>query len=445
MQERLREFTGSLTTGFWFIPGLMAAVSIVLSVVTIAIDRSIDWDVSGDSPLIYGGTPEGARALTATIAGSMITVAGVVFSITIAALVLASSQFGPRLLRNFIRDIGNQLVLGTFIAAFAYCLVVMRSIKGGDEDAFVPQVSVSVALLFAMGGLVVLIYFIHHVASSIQVTNVILSVSRDLQRSIRRLVPEGWAIESDGDLAEDDEAAWTSDSRAVVASASGYVQAMNLKALLDLASERDLSIRVEYHPGRFVLEGTPLVLARPADRVSYRVERQMQRAIKIGPVRTPHQDVEFAIDQLVEIAVRALSPGINDPFTAISCVDQLGASLVEVVERPPPARVVRSEDGQVRIIAPHAGFSSIVDAAFNQIRQYGGGSAAVTMRLLETITAVIRRTQTEEQRLELLRHARMIERGSHGGLRDESDREDVQERYAEVRRVYESFRADASA
>lgn len=416
-------------------PTVMTLLAVVLSFATVTIDDAIDWTPSSDSPFGYAGRPDGARALLSTIAGSTITVAATAFSVTIAALALASSQFGPRLIRNFIADTANQVVLGTFIGTFAYCLLVLRTVNGTEGQEFVPQISITVGVGMAMASIGVLIYFIHHVATSIQATSIITSVSHDLERSIDRLYSpvndrrgeKDAAAESDGrdfDLDED-------EAEEVSATRSGYIQTIDLGRIADLAIERDLLIKLKYHAGRFVLQRGTIALVWPNDSVDDHVEREINGALTLGAARTPTQDVEFAMDQLVEIAVRALSPGVNDPFTALNCIDRLGSALVRIVEREFPDPIRRDRDGEVRVIAAYAGFGSVVDAAFNQIRQYGRGSPAILMHLLEAISVVARRTENEEQRDVLLRHAKMIQRATES-LPEDDDRKDTSERYREV-------------
>jgi uncharacterized membrane protein len=444
VRDRLLNRWLRFRASFWFVPLAMTLSAIALSFATVALDDAIDWTPSSDSPFGYAGRPDGARALLSTIAGSTITVAATAFSVTIAALVLASSQFGPRLIRNFIADTANQVVLGTFIGTFAYCLLVLRTVNGTEGEEFVPQISITVGVGLAMACIVVLIYFIHHVATSIQATSIITSVSHDLERSIDRLyrVPNR-TEETDigaGDGREEFDLN-ESEAEEVSATRGGYIQTVDLGRIVALAGERHLVIKLRYHAGRFVLQRGTIALVWPEDSVDDYVEREINGAFTLGASRTPTQDVEFAMDQLVEIAVRALSPGVNDPFTALTCIDRLGSALVRVVEREFPDPMCRDEDGNLRVVAAFAGFGSVVDAAFNQIRQYGHDSPAILMRLLETIAIVARRTENEEQRDVLLRHVEMIRRATES-LPEENDRRDASERYREVVRALHRVRAE---
>jgi len=251
----------------------------------------------------------------------MITVAGVAFSITIVALTLASSQFGPRLLRNFMRDTGNQIVLGTFIATFIYCLLVLRSVYSVGGHDFVPGISVTFAIALAVANVGALIYFIHHVSTSIHADRVIAAVYNELSEHIQRLFPE---------------------------------------ELLKIAEEHDMLIDLQFRPGEFIVVGTALAKVKSAEHLKENLVEQIASSFILGPQRTPEQDAEFAIHQLVEVAIRALSPGINDPFTAITCIDHLGSALCILTGRVFPSPYRYDEEGNLRFIAKPLTFEGIL-------------------------------------------------------------------------------------
>jgi uncharacterized membrane protein len=190
MKTKLLKLWDSLRATFWLVPTLMAIMAIGLSFAMVALDEAVGNRVLEKVGWVWAGGPEGARGLLSTVAGSMITVAGVVFSITIVALSLASSQYGPRLLRNFVRDKGNQIVLGSFIATFVYCLLVLRTVRGDDGAHFVPAIAITLGMVLTLASLGVLIYFIHHVSISIQAATIIGLVSHELNEVIERLFPE---------------------------------------------------------------------------------------------------------------------------------------------------------------------------------------------------------------------------------------------------------------
>ncbi|AFY81047.1 DUF2254 domain-containing protein [Oscillatoria acuminata] len=430
---KLAKLWDSLHSSFWFVPTLMVLLAIALSFITIGIDYSQEVNIVERIDWAYSLGPNGSRAILSAIAGSMVTVATTAFSITIVALQLASSQFGPRLLRNFMQDTGNQIVLGTFISTFVYSLMVLRTINGVEKDEFVPHLAVTIGLGLAIASVGVLIYFIHHSASSIQVDQIIKQVGYDLDVAIDRLFPERIGRNTSKHLEEESLAAIPADFDRVACPiktiASGYIQTINDKQLMQIATENNLLLRIQQRPGRFVVKGSEIVRVFPEEKVNKKLAVQINEAFILGSQRTEQQDVEFPIDQLVEIAVRALSPGINDPFTAIRCIDQLSAALCHLAQREIPSPYRYDDHNQLRIIAEPISFADATDTAFNQIRQYGKSSVAVTMRLLEAIAAIAPFTHRIPDRTTLQRHADMIERGSQEGIAEELDYKNVKERY----------------
>jgi uncharacterized membrane protein len=321
MKARLSNFWEALHSSFWFIPAVMTAGIICLSFTTIAFDAAVRERLLEKIELVWVGGADGARELLSAIAASMITVAGVVFSITIVVLTLASSQFGPRLLRSFMRDRGNQIVLGTFIATFTYCLLVLRSIRSDGRGDFVPYISVTLGIILALLSVAVLIYFIHHIAVMIQAPTVIAIVADELDQGIERLFPEKLGDRAAQRVTADPLIPSDFESRAkpIAATDDGYIQTIDSDGLLDIAKKKELLLRLNYRPGDFVVQGDSLLIVWPAERVQEETGKELNDAIIVGADRSPTQDLKFTIDQLVEVAVRALSTGINDPFTAINC------------------------------------------------------------------------------------------------------------------------------
>ncbi len=439
MQTRLLYLWESLRTSYWFVPSLLSLASAGLAVGMVLIDRRIQQEpISTSVWWGYGGGPAGARAVMSTIAGSMITVAGVVFSITIVALSLASGQFGPRLLRNFIRDRSNQFVLGTFTGTYIYCLLVLRTIHGTDGSNFVPGAAVAVGILLALASLGVMIYFIHHVAITIQANQVIAAVSHEMRETIDRLWPEVLgaspeAATGDGkaDLPDDfDRIAATVPSQGY-----GYIAAIEEETLLKVAHDRDLVLRLLQRPGNFVIEGSPLALVAPADTLDDELVQKLNRVFLFELQRTPYQDVEFTVDQLVEVAVRALSPGINDPFTAILCLDWLAEALGRLAGRSMPSPYHYDKEGKLRVVTRSVSFADVVDAAFNQIRQYGSTSAAVMIRMFDSLASVCHVAKRSDDRAALARHAHLVRQACDRDLPEPSDRMDAELRYARVMKI----------
>jgi uncharacterized membrane protein len=415
----------------------MSAGAIALAFATVALDDALSRAGIQRPSWVYAGGAQGASAMLGAIAGSMITIAGVVFSLTLLTLSLASTQFGPRLLRNFLRDLVNQVVIGSFVATFLYCLLVLRTIRHGDEGAFVPHLSVTIGVLMAVASIAVLIYFVHHVSSSIQVDQVIAGVFDELTNAIDRLFPDRLGEQADRPSEALPEG-FESDAREIRAAGAGYLQRIDGARLLSLSAEADVVVRLDRRPGHYVLARDILAHVWPGVRLDDTLTQQLRDAFVLGPQRTPAQDVEFSIHQLVEIAVRALSPGVNDPFTAIRCVDRLGSALCHLAEREMPAPYRSDPEGKLRLVAHPTTFPRLVAASFDQIRQASRSNAALTIRLLEVIAGIADCARRPEDLAALRRHAEMIERGSREALPEENDRADASERYrAAIRRLQE--------
>jgi uncharacterized membrane protein len=437
MRIKIQNLWYHLQGSFWFLPALMAVAAILLSVATTTVDKLFLHREGALQWLLYGGGPDGARTVLSTIAGSMITVAGVVFSITIVVLSLASSQFGPRLIRNFMNVRANQMVLGTFVATFIYCVLVLRTISGVPGEITVQGFSVTVAIVMSLLSLGVLIYFIHTVSESIQAENIIAKVRLDLENAVHRIFPEKLGRQEDSSLSltkrnYDIPTTCGRDVCQVRASHSGYLQAVDNDALMRIAVEENLLIHLGYRPGDFITQGSFLVTVWPGEKVDDRLSKKINTIFILGSERTLEQDVEFAISQLVEIAVRALSPGINDPITALTCIDWLGASLCQLASRKIPSSHRYDERNRLRVICKPFTFEGMLDVAFNMIRQNSHSVAAVSIRLLETIATVAAQTHHKEYRDALLRHATMVAHGCKERLVANDDREDLKLRYESV-------------
>jgi len=414
-----------LRSSFWFVPAAMACLAVALALSAVAIDKSTSEDWLQHIGWSYSGGAEGASLLLSTVAGSMIAIAGTVFSMTLVVLSLASSQLGPRLLRNFMRDTANQVVLGSFVATFVYCLLVLRTIRLADEVAFVPHLAVSIGVLLAMISIGVLIFFIHHVSVSIQADEVVARVGKELEEGIDRLFPSHHG-QPESDLSSapneaDLPAAFERDARSVGSSEDGYLQMIDAGALMALACQEDLLFRMERRPGHYIVKGQAMVKVWPGHRVTDSLMDKIDAAFVLGNQRTAAQDIEFSVNQLVEIAVRALSPGINDPFTAIACVDRLGSALSCLARRDMPSPLRFDSKGRLRLVASGPTFAGIVDTAFNQIRQAARSNPAVAIRMFDVMVQMSDHLQRPEDADCLQRHADMIVRGAREGVPEADD------------------------
>lgn len=364
-----------LRSNYWFIPTLMIIASLLGAFVVLEVDAR------GWIPMpewLSPDTADGARQILATIAGAAITIAGVTFSITMVTLSLTSQQFGPRTLRNFLSDRGNQFTLGTFVATFTYCLTILGSVRGESGSAYVPEWAIIVALLQALLCVFVLVYFIHHVASNIRGPAIIRELYKDARSILFDQYPnkiEGTAIR--GTLPEnfEDHATW------IEALEPGYIQNFNLERLLSIASTYDLLIKLERRAGEFIYHGCPVMQVAPAHKVNDKIQNKLLDCLLVGSIRTPEKDPTHQPERMTELAVRALSPGINDPYSAIECLNWLSDLLVYIAHHEIPHCGKRDEDGTVRVWMNILDFGQFMDRVFDPIRQYGKDSVLVIMRM----------------------------------------------------------------
>jgi len=378
----------------------MAAAALALSFGLVELDTQLDAETVRKVGWLYTFGPEGARAILSAIASSMITVAGLTFSITMLTLQLASSQFGPRLLRNFMRDRGNQIVLGTFISTFVYCLLVLRTVRGTEDSHFVPHIAVAFGVFFALASIGVLIYFIHHVTTSIRIEMLLANLAEETHAAIDRLYPEGIGREPPEDRsASRMPIDFEARAQPVAAAASGYVQRTDMDSLMRVATEHDLVVRIEARPGRFVSGGVDaLLMAYPRERVSDEQCDALRDVFIVGRERTPEQDVQFSVRRIVEIAQRALSPGVNDPTTALYCMDRLVETLGSLATREVPSPLRLDAEGRPRVLTEATTLGDVACPAFAAVARYGLGDADVMAALLDAMQTIIVAAPPHERR-----------------------------------------------
>ncbi len=445
MQTRLYNIWEKLRTSFWLIPSSMVAAAIGAFLFFLDLDRNYEFDSFLFFSFLEPISASGARIILSTIAGSMITVAGTVFSITIVTLTLASTQFGPRLLRNFMRSTVNQVVLGSFISTFVYCLCLLGSVEPAGIENFVPGLSVNFAVVLALFNVGILIYFIHHVATSIQVETVIRNINEDLIENIRTYFPEKTKSKEKRPAdTEGPERSFEKETQQVISEQYGYLQAVDNAALESLAREKKLSLKIEQKPGSYINRNMPLVSVSAQASLDNDTSRKLCNAFLLGSERTSEQDVEYSIHQLVEIAVRALSPGVNDPFTALGCIDYLGALICRITDREFPAEHFYDEDQNILITYRIVTFDGIVSAAFDQIRQHSRDNTAVLIRLLEVFHTAMEQTEDAQQRSVLHRQARMVHRSGMENIPEELDKKDLEDRFQLIQEVQEQNTKDSA-
>jgi uncharacterized membrane protein len=399
MKARLLRISGQLRESYWFVPTVMAFGALLLALAMIYVDSHFGSTWMDGLPWLYAARPDGARSLLSSIGGSMIGVAGTTFSVTIAAVVYASGQYGPRLLSNFMSDRGNQVTLGTFIATFLYSMIVLRTIRspgenGADMQAFVPQLAVLVAVILVLCSIAVLIFFIHHVPMRIHINSVIEQVGERLIAEIDNRFPVfvGKPLQEIQDDPRIPAAFRPDASRelyerlsAIRAQDTGYIQLIDEETLIRTAAQHGLAVRLHYQSGDFAHCGSVLAQAWPAEQAGEDAVKALRGAFAMGSRRTALQDLRFLIDELVEIAARALSPGVNDPFTANSCLDWIGAALSDLARRDLPSRMRADDDDILRVIAHPQTFAGFVDRAFGALAQYASADMIAGQRFLGTI------------------------------------------------------------
>lgn len=410
---------------FWFIPSFMALSAMLAGYAAQKIDLALygklEWELTDAS---------GARAILTTVAGSSITVAGVVFSITMVVLSSASNQYGPRLMRNFIRQPQTKWVLGGYIGTFIYCLMVTATVRDG-EHGWVPQLSVTAGGVFGVLSFGLLIAFIHHVTSFLQAAQVINDVSGRLYKTLKVLFPLS-ALSKEkrdsvkaGRLPKD-----LSDPVSITTNKTGFIQAINIGPLLELTTKHDALLRVHFKPGDHILPGEEVAILWLKDELWENAQTDIENILLLGPERTDDQDAEFAIDQLVEVAVRALSPGINDPFTANNCIKVLGSALAELDEKGIPGGVLHDENGTLRIATQTYTYAGFLDAAFNQIRQNSRNVESVSITLIDTLARLKKRAISPVFASAVKRHADLLKEDVESCYPNRADLKEFMERYS---------------
>lgn len=429
--RKLLFFWSQLKSTFWFVPSFMILLSIGLVIGLLHLDGMVNISREGIGRFIFVNSAGSARSILTTIAGAMISVAGTVFSITLVALTLASSQLGSRLIKNFMYDRLNQVVLGAYVSTFIYCLIVLNTINETDQFVFIPYLAILASILAAIANIILLIVFIHHIAISIQADTVIGNISKTMSANLESLFPgpfgkeiEGYNGETEDKIRED-----YPHKQALKASNNGYIQYIDMEPLLYDAKELDLLIELNCGPGDFLVKGILIGQVHSKKVVEEEQLSTFQSYFTTGDTRTHQQDAEYAIHQLVEIASRALSPGINDPYTAMTCIDNLTTLITKLSSIQFPSKYRFDEEEQLRIITEDIRFEGMVDVAFNQIRQFSKGSPAVVIRLMEALVIISKAVEKETHKKVIEKHAKMVLNLAEQSFSEPNDLEDLKVRF----------------
>jgi uncharacterized membrane protein len=422
---------------YWFFPALLTLAAILLSLLLTAFDRTIA-EVPVWLGWAYGGGADGARALLSAVAGSMITVVSVTFSVMVVALTVSSQHFGPRLLRSFMRDRPAQLVLGTFTGTFAYCLMVLRTVQGDGGDLyerFIPHLAVTGAVVLALISVGALIYYVHHIALSMQVTEITRRIGHELEHAIERLYPD--PIGSPAESRANYSSSVPADAAQVRASTTGYVQNVDENALFGMASDCRVTIWLHARPGDFVVKGEVIGALSPATRDRREAADAVAEAYVIGSERSLQKDAGFAVQQLVEIALRALSPGVNEPFTAIAAIDWLAGPFSSLAERGIPSATRTDDSGRVRVVTAPRTFAGLLHEGFEPIALHGGRNPEVAGRLLDSLARLAVVARRTEDRQAIADVSRIVWTTAARELLDELHRSRLADQYARVQRTLE--------
>jgi uncharacterized membrane protein len=343
------------------------------------------------------------------------TVVSIVFAILLMTLTLASTQFSPRILVSFVRDRSTQSTLGVFLGTFAYCVAVLPAARS-LPSAFVPVVSVTGAMLLALICVGWLIFFIYHISQSISVNQIVDRIARETELVIEEYMPRR---RGSCDKLEPVPSYTSDDEVSVLNRRSGYIRFVDIDYLVAFARDHGVCIRIERRVGHFVPAGIPLMHVSKGDRITAEREMQLLEGCDLGPVRTMQQDVEFGVIQIADIALRAISPAVNDPSTAISCVDQLSRILIRWLERVPPSTYYYDPPHVLRLVLPWINFEGLLYTAFDQIRHYSRSDAAVSLRLLRAYSDIAKTVTRAEPRTLIFRQAERVVAGVSGLLSED--------------------------
>lgn len=431
---RLAIFLDRLRGSYWFVPLGMTLVAVALAVALYQLDQSIPNSIQEQRWFLLKGNVQQTRAFLSLAATTLLSVIGVVFSMTLVVLTMTASQFGSFLLRAFMRDNGTQKVLGTYCATVAYCITLLMVLAANASEDMGPLISHTFAMVLFLVSLAMLVYFFDHAAGSFQTTRVVALVGNELAGTIEQEMGATQVVPDEGSgMIESRRESIRLSGTAIPSTGSGYIRAFDYDGLARVARSRNLVFLVTKMTGDFVAAGQPFLLAWPPGETDVAgLTREANRMCLVGENRTMLQDPRFGISQLVVIASRALSPAVNDPMTAMMCIDRLGESLRLIAGRR--ERMVCRYDGEkvLRLIGESYNFELLVGSAFDLIRQYGRGTAEIALRLFDAIGSIAPACRTEAYRQVLLQHARLIEVDSRSALQAEYDRQRVRQAFEET-------------
>jgi uncharacterized membrane protein len=416
-----------MSVNFLFIPGVMALGAILLAWSMYWLDGQIPNEVLNTSRFVISGSPSELRGYLFAMATTVLTTAGVVFTLLTLPLSTVASQYGSRLIRVFLGDRTTQFVLGMFVATFAYCIFSALGIAPAEVEPDGPQITTTMGLYLLIVAFASLILLIQHISTMLQAPNIAASAGVELLEVVRETnQPETRGGEYHRQTAKSPpDSLITAEAHPVRAKKPGYIQYVDPEHILPLAEKKDIVIRIVPKPGAFVRNGMVIAQVWPADRVDNNLDNEIRNTFHLGNQRTPTQDVEYAVNQLTEIAVRAMSPAINDPFTAITCLDYIGDGLALFSRKGAINPNISDGHGNLRLIFEPVTFSELLSAAFDMLRHASADNASILLHMLHTINVIGDDTKSPEARQMLLRHVTLIQVESETGSLVEGDRQSI--------------------
>lgn len=426
-----------LRASYWFIPLIMAVAAMGLALGVTMFDHWLGTEWPRNTSWIMMNQPAGARAVLATIAGSIITVAGVTFSLTVMAVSFAIGQLGPRLIHNFMRDRVNQVTLGTFIATFLYCLLVLRTVLSANEDvssaAFVPHIAIFVAIILVILNIFILIFYIHHIAEALNVYNILAILGNELNSKIDSCYLMS-QVEKKVTSQKKIAANFYKKGSYLFSKENGYVRVLDEDAMLKLAIEKNCIIEIKCQPGDFVTELTPLVYINKM--VDEQFKNKCISNFAIGAERDQNQDIYFISDEIAEIIARALSPSVNDPFTAITAIDWLQSAFEKFSLKRQNAFYQYDHNNELRIIIYPVTLTLFVDRVIGQIQPYVSGDRNSALHMMRSFKSMISQSKNEEFIKLIYSHMAQFYILAEKKMSAKKDKKILSTIYAEIKQLY---------
>jgi len=429
----IQDILDTIRSSFWFLPTLMTLSSAFVALIVRQFNHTDETAKSSLFSLIAPVDADGTRSILSVIAGSMVTVTGVVFSIVIVALTLASSQFGPRLLRNYLRDRTNQFAFGAFVSTFIFSLIILSGVRESE----IPLIGTTMTILLTVGSLFVLIYFIHNTSTSIQASSIIASVAHELNHQVeKRFSEERNTVDEDKEIEVQNLLQKVESNGTVIPSThEGFMRLIDYNNLLELCMDNDLYIKICQRPGEFMIKNSPAAIVSSENEIDKELPSKISECFLTGKYRTAVQDIFFPIDQLNEIAIRALSPSLNDPKTACDCINRTFSFIAKIVNKDFPVSYHCDEDEKVRIYSHKTSFEEIISRCYDPVMRYGIEHYDLIETMLKSTECILSICE-EEDREKIIRKKisdfqKLVELKHKG---KESDYI-----YTETKEIFESF------